>query len=173
MRKSFSGIIARLFWMLSVLIVNLIPANVMAFETEALPERELSQDVLDLNGFYLASDNVLIKEDAGHGYLLRLGRGGSCEGEASVTVRMADFTSRYGTDYTVALLNGAKAETDEDMYSFADLMSGEYDYGELKDSEELAEEYENNEETQRKKWQSTIDQYILSQEEDKSKRIKL
>ena len=66
-----------------------------------------------LTVFYLASVNARIEENSERSYLLRIGRGGSFSNEADVTVNINDYNARYGTDYTVSLLDGYKAKKDE------------------------------------------------------------
>ena len=121
------------------MIVSLAPPA-FAQELTFAEEASLGEEILGSNVFYLASGMAVVPEEAQTGYAVRLGRGGDCAEAASVLVKIADFTARYGTDYTVALLNEGEFETDGTEFAFVDLMSGEYSVGTNVSGEALEEE---------------------------------
>ncbi len=113
-----------------------------------LPEVQMSEDILANNLFYLASTSATLQEGANTRYLLRVGRGGPTDTEASVLVKISDMTAHYGTDYVVSVLDeSAEVEVPEGNFAMLDLLSStDYVQTELKDEDEaetvLAEDEE-------------------------------
>ena len=130
-----------------VLLMQAAPA-VQASTDVILPEVEIGEDILSNNLFYLASTAATLQEGANYRYLLRVGRGGPAETEASVLIKISDMTAHYGTDYTVSVLDdSARVEVPEDNFAMLDLLTSmDYEQTELKDEQEaeaiLAEDEE-------------------------------
>ena len=119
-------------------------AEALQRELVYVPEIEIQEEILEGNLFYFASTQLQMEENSDKSFAVRIGRGGDVSSAASVLVKMSDFSAHYGEDYKVALLNGAKANTPDGMYSLTDLMEGEYETGTLPSEEELLEAMENN-----------------------------
>ncbi len=120
-----------------VLLMQAAPA-VQASTDVRLPEVQLSEDILAGNLFYLASTSATLQEGANLRYLLRVGRGGPVQTEASVLIKISDMTAHYGADYSVSVLDDpTEVEVPEDNFAMLDLLTSmDYEQTELKDEQE-------------------------------------
>ncbi|MGN1319316.1 MAG: Calx-beta domain-containing protein, partial [Lachnospirales bacterium] len=125
-----------------------IPNVVFAAENNFIyvPEIDIEDEVKSGNLFYLSSSEVEMNENSDGHYLVKIGRGGDISKDASVLVKMADYTAKYGKDYKVYLYNGGffnEASSDKDALSVIEMIEGEdYTEFEVGDNEELAKEIE-------------------------------
>lgn len=110
--------------------VSAIP--VQAYAEEIIPEDVyiqeigMTEEILSSDVFYLTAANAQLSEGANERYYLRIGRGGDSLSAASVNVKIADLTAKYGEDYEIYLLNGdTEVENPEDNQSFVEMMEGE------------------------------------------------
>ncbi len=77
------------------LLVGLSTQALAARETEVrLPEVTLEDSILQSDVFYLASTSAEIEEGGHSIYLLRVGRGGDAESEATALIKIADVTAK-------------------------------------------------------------------------------
>lgn len=113
-----------------------------------LPEMEIEQDILENNLFYIPTNSAVVEESERDICLLRVARGGDCNEEAGVTVKIADFTAKLGKDYEIRVHNeDTKIDNPKDNLSLLEQMEGsEYTQNERKSEEETLEEIENNSE---------------------------
>ncbi len=99
---------------------EIIPDNVY------IQEIEMTEDILSSDVFYLTAPNARLLEGANERYYLRIGRGGDSSSAASVNVKIADLTAKYGDDYEIYLLDSeVKTENPEDNQSLLEMMEGE------------------------------------------------
>ena len=112
-----------------------------------IPEMEIDDEILSSDVFYLAASNARLDENSGIRYLLRIARGGDCDSESGVTLKIADLTAKYGEDYTVSLYGShEKAKNPKDNQSLLERIEGsEYTQSELRTEDEYAEMLEDNE----------------------------
>ncbi len=112
-----------------------------------IPEMEIDDEILSSDVFYLAASNARLDENSGARYLLRIARGGDCDSESGVTLKIADLTAKYGEDYTVSLYGShEKAKNPKDNQSLLERIEGsEYTQSELRTEDEYAEMLEDNE----------------------------
>lgn len=129
-----------------VLLCQAAPVMQVDARQLTLPEIALGEEILSSDVFYLASAAATLQEGANTTYLLRVGRGGTAESEASVLIKISDMTAQYGTDYTVAAADGsAEVEIPEENFSLIDLfLDSEYEQSELKPEEEAEGLLEND-----------------------------
>lgn len=112
-------------------------------EPQNLDGASISDEVLNSNVFYIGSTNIKMSERSNTDYLLKIGRGGDAENEASVTVKFADMSAVYGKNYEVKTYDGEKPEVDSEGKSVAELMAENADTAEeyqYEDDETLAKE---------------------------------
>ena len=120
-----------------------VPAQALAANEPPdtyLAENEISEEILASDVFYLGSTQARIGENEGGASLLKLGRGGSAENEATAVVKIADLTAKYGEDYTVRVHDGKeRAKVPEDNASLMEMIAGEdFTQTELGDDQDLA-----------------------------------
>lgn len=126
------------------MLIGVVPLSAFAeAEPQHLDGASISDEVLNSNVFYIGSTNITMSERSNTDYLLKIGRGGDAENEASVTVKFADMSAVYGKNYEVKTYDGEKPEVDSEGKSVAELMAEnadtveEYQY---EDDEALAKE---------------------------------
>lgn len=126
--------------------------------TGDIPEMELSEDILSSDVFYLSAANAVLNENGGT-YLLRIARGGDCTSQSGVTVRIADYTAKYGRDYTVSLWEEQeKANSPSNNQSLLEqLENSDYTESQFLTEEEYAEKAADNPELQAQTEQSIQD----------------
>ena len=131
---------------LSMLTPMLQPSARAAADVH-IPEMEIDDEILSSDVFYLAASNARLDENSGIRYLLRIARGGDCDSESGVTLKIADLTAKYGEDYTVSLYGShEKAKNPKDNQSLLERIEGsEYTQSELRTEDEYAEMLEDNE----------------------------
>ena len=126
------------------MLIGVVPLSAFAeAETQHLDGASISDEVLNSNVFYIGSTNITMSERSNTDYLLKIGRGGDAENEASVTVKFADMSAVYGKNYEVKTYDGEKPEVDSEGKSVADLMAENADTAEeyqYEDDETLAKE---------------------------------
>jgi hypothetical protein len=126
--------------LVAALFTGIMPPRVLAVQEKEiyLPETKLGEDILQHDVFYLGTTSANISE-SGHGvYLLRVGRGGPADTEATALIKIADLTAKYGTDYVVRVRNEAtEAESPEDNLSLMEMIEGS-DFEQTNISEEEA-----------------------------------
>ncbi|MDD6763498.1 MAG: Calx-beta domain-containing protein, partial [Clostridiales bacterium] len=124
-----------------------IPVHAEAVDVY-IPEIEIGEDILSSDVFYLTAANARLNEGANERYLLRLARGGDCDSESGVTVKISDLTAKYGRDYTISVYGSdVEADSPENNESLIERMEGEeYTESELKTEEEYAEMLKENDE---------------------------
>ena len=82
--------------LVAALFTGIMPPRVLAVQEKEiyLPETKLGEDILQHDVFYLGTTSASISE-SGHGvYLLRVGRGGPADSEATALIKIADLTYR-------------------------------------------------------------------------------
>lgn len=126
------------------MLIGVVPLSAFAeAEPQHLDGASISDEVLNSNVFYIGSTNITMSERSNTDYLLKIGRGGDAENEASVTVKFADMSAVYGKNYEVKTYDGEKPEVDSEGKSVADLMAENADTAEeyqYEDDETLAKE---------------------------------
>lgn len=157
MKKFRKGLMERCVSVLlsAAMMFTSMPSVVNAQEGNAdgivrVEENTMTEEILDSDVFYMASSVIRLEEGAGARYYVRIGRGGDCVSAASVNVKIADLTAKYGEDYEISLLGSKeKVENPENNKSLLERMEGE-DYTEtpMIDSEEASEKFSEDEELQ-------------------------
>ena len=113
------------------MLIGVVPLSAFAeAEPQHLDGASISDEVLNSNVFYIGSTNITMSERSNTDYLLKIGRGGDAENEASVTVKFADMSAVYGKNYEVKTYDGEKPEVDSEGKSVADLMAENADTAE-------------------------------------------
>ena len=77
-------------------LVDAYKPDYVSFTSTGVPADYEGQDL-----FWFGSTDMTVSETSRDYYLMRVLRGGSCEGAASVTVKFTDLTAEYGVNYTV------------------------------------------------------------------------
>ena len=144
MKRNFLYRVRQLLSMVLTLTVlaESVPAQALAANEPPdtyLAENEISEEILASDVFYLGSTQARIGENEGGASLLKLGRGGSAENEATAVVKIADLTAKYGEDYTVRVHDGKeRAKVPEDNASLMEMIAGEdFTQTELGDDQDL------------------------------------
>ena len=167
MKKLVSMILSLVLLMQAFPLVQIAAAE--DGKTNQIPEMEIEEEILASDVFYLTAGAATLEEDGGT-YLLRIARGGDCASYSGVTLRIADFTAKYGKDYTVSLLEGGeKADSPRENESLLEQMEGsEYTETPLLTEEEYAEMLASDSELQTQMEQGVQDaiDYIESQVSD-------
>ena len=150
MKKKLTKIISLLLTL--TICAGYLPLQVFAegATTVALPETGVEEEILLSDVFYVASASAQLDEGSKLGYLLRIGRGGDAAEEATVDVRIADLTAKYGEDYTVRVYEtGESADNPDDNMSLLEMTENQpYTQANLGTEEELAELLKEDEEGQ-------------------------
>ena len=135
-----------------LLCIGVMPLQAFAEGEMAvlLPETEIEEDILQSDVFYIASPSAQLAEEGGAAYLLRIGRGGEAQDAASVHIRIADVTAKYGEDYIVRVHEtGTAAENPQENLSLMEMMEEQpFTQSEIGTDEELAAMLEADEEGQ-------------------------
>ncbi|MBR1740691.1 MAG: hypothetical protein IJ733_02260, partial [Lachnospiraceae bacterium] len=101
-------------------------------EKATMPEEIQQNDV-----FYVAMTSAEFMESSEKSYVLTVGRGGEAKEASHVTVKLSDWTAKYGEDYTVRRMEDAEElpENPDSVNLFELMDQGEYE-GEIPYSEE-------------------------------------
>ena len=92
----------------AAMLVTGVPMTAFAAEEpQYLPEHEIDPEVISDGQFYLGTAEAELQEDAESDYLLKIGRYGTADTDASVRVTMMDVNAAYGKDYKVELYDGS------------------------------------------------------------------
>ncbi len=108
------------------MLVTLIPAAVFADEDlyAYFDDATVSNTLSEMEMFYLGSTNMTVSEKSDKKYLMKVGRGGSLEGDADVTVKFMDITAKYGENYKVYPYDEASGTvTDESGFTVAEFIN--------------------------------------------------
>ncbi|MCR5206481.1 MAG: InlB B-repeat-containing protein [Lachnospiraceae bacterium] len=130
-----------------VLVLSMVTGNMPAEAFAStrkkvyLPEIAIGNDILDHDVFYIATASAMVQENGDCAYLLRIGRGGSAEGESSVLVKIADMTAKYSEDYVVRIHDGsADVENPEDNFSLMEMIEGsDFEQNTISDDEKVSD----------------------------------
>ena len=149
-RHTFKRLISMV--MSIIMLMQMVPLVQIASAEEPaneIPEMELPEEILSSDVFYLAASTAVLNENGGT-YLLRIGRDGDCSSQSGVTIRIADYTAKYGKDYTVSLLEEKeKADSPRSNQSLLEKLEGApYTESPLLSDEEYAEKLADNPELQ-------------------------
>lgn len=68
-----------------------------------LVENTMPEEIYANNVFYVATNSADLNENANQIYLFKIGRGGDTSEAASVTLKISDFTAKYGQDYKIRI----------------------------------------------------------------------
>ncbi len=156
------------------LTITSMPVNALATpenkpQTVYIDEVTLPDSVYNENLFYFASGMATIPENSKAEYYLKIGRGGDVSSAASVELMVADYTSNFGKDYTISIVNNKKDEKidiPEGASSFISVIEGnEPTELQYMDEETAVEELEKDEEAKEAFTENVINSVEMLREE--------
>ncbi|MDO4489143.1 MAG: hypothetical protein Q4B67_08685, partial [Eubacteriales bacterium] len=105
LKRKIAGLMALVMVFTSVPFTAMAEGTGAVDGTQYLSETGISPELISDGMFYFATEAAEFNEGDAGSYLLKVGRYGSFDTEASVRVKFVDISTKYGTDYRVRVLN--------------------------------------------------------------------
>jgi hypothetical protein len=100
-----------------------------------LSENTMPAEISESNVFYVATNSADLRENEKKIYLFKIGRGGDTSEAASVTLKISDFTAKYGKDYQIRIHHNCPAgevvQNPPENQSLVEMITGADDLREI------------------------------------------